>query len=99
MFTTGTQGQAYPLCPFCYNHPPFEDMPKGMTKLLAALMHLLHLDLRNLAAGCNACTHPTCEHSLINLGVGACECDGILVLDASRYECSRTCNAVTKAGG
>jgi DNA topoisomerase-3 len=30
MFTTGTQGQAYPLCPFCYNHPPFEDMPKGM---------------------------------------------------------------------
>lgn len=33
--------------------------------------------------GCNNCTHPTCQHSLSNLGVSSCiECErGILVLD------------------
>ncbi len=24
----GADGKTYPLCPFCYNHPPFEDAPK-----------------------------------------------------------------------
>jgi len=35
------------------------------------------------ALGCNNCTHPTCQHSLTNLGVSSCiECDkGVLVLD------------------
>lgn len=36
-------------------------------------------------SGCNSCTHPTCAHSLINLGVSSCiECDrGVLVLDCT----------------
>lgn len=36
-------------------------------------------------AGCNACTHPTCPHSMNALGVCACdECErGVLVLDAT----------------
>lgn len=35
--------------------------------------------------GCNACTHPTCPHSLTSLGVSNCvECDrGVLVLDCT----------------
>lgn len=39
--------------------------------------------MRAKLAGCNECTHPTCQHSLTNLGVAQCfECDwGILVLD------------------
>lgn len=28
-FTTGTKGRSYPFCPYCYNHPPFRDMPKN----------------------------------------------------------------------
>uniref|UniRef100_S4R9U9 Uncharacterized protein n=1 Tax=Petromyzon marinus TaxID=7757 RepID=S4R9U9_PETMA len=33
--------------------------------------------------GCNECTHPTCAHSLLALGVGQCvECEaGVLVFD------------------
>ncbi|XP_055640990.1 DNA topoisomerase 3-beta [Toxorhynchites rutilus septentrionalis] len=25
----GTKGKSYPLCPYCYNHPPFRDMVKN----------------------------------------------------------------------
>jgi DNA topoisomerase-3 len=28
--TTGTSGKGYALCPYCYNHPPFKEMKKGM---------------------------------------------------------------------
>lgn len=36
-------------------------------------------------SGCNNCSHPTCQHSLINLGVSACiDCEnGIFVLDCT----------------
>ncbi|XP_013414482.1 DNA topoisomerase 3-beta-1 [Lingula anatina] len=30
LWTTGSKGKSYPLCPYCYNHPPFRDMRKGM---------------------------------------------------------------------
>lgn len=30
LWTTGGKGKAYPLCPYCLNHPPFPDMRKGM---------------------------------------------------------------------
>lgn len=29
MHSTGSNGRSYPLCPYCYNHPPFENMSKG----------------------------------------------------------------------
>ncbi|XP_052821520.1 DNA topoisomerase 3-beta-1 isoform X2 [Octopus bimaculoides] len=29
LWTTGTKGKSYPLCPYCYNNPPFKDMRKG----------------------------------------------------------------------
>ena len=51
-------------------------------------------------SGCNSCVHPTCGHSLENLGVCTCiECDdGMLVLDESsapkwRMACN-VCNVV-----
>uniref|UniRef100_A0A182V738 DNA topoisomerase n=1 Tax=Anopheles merus TaxID=30066 RepID=A0A182V738_ANOME len=28
-WTNGAMGKAYPLCPYCYNHPPFRDMAKN----------------------------------------------------------------------
>ena len=29
LFSTGGEnGIAYPLCPYCFNHPPFEDVGK-----------------------------------------------------------------------
>ncbi|RHZ74167.1 hypothetical protein Glove_227g145 [Diversispora epigaea] len=30
LFSTGSKGVGYPLCPYCYNNPPFEDARKGM---------------------------------------------------------------------
>lgn len=29
VFSSGTKGRSYPLCPYCYNHAPFKDMPKN----------------------------------------------------------------------
>ncbi|XP_034671914.1 DNA topoisomerase 3-beta [Drosophila subobscura] len=26
-FSTGVKGKSFPFCPYCYNHPPFSDMP------------------------------------------------------------------------
>lgn len=59
--------QSFPLCPYCFNNPPFPDMRKQF--------------------GCNQCTHPTCQHALIQHGVCECvECEtGILVLDPTSY--------------
>lgn len=28
-WSAGSKGKSYPLCPYCYNHPPFPDMKKG----------------------------------------------------------------------
>eukprot|EP00039_Didymoeca_costata_P016971 m.310406 g.310406 ORF g.310406 m.310406 type:complete len:847 (-) comp16476_c2_seq4:74-2614(-) len=29
LWSSGTRGRTYPLCPYCYNHPPFEGSKKG----------------------------------------------------------------------
>ncbi|XP_070567600.1 DNA topoisomerase 3-beta-1-like [Ptychodera flava] len=29
LFSTGSKGKSYPLCPYCYSHPPFQSMRKG----------------------------------------------------------------------
>lgn len=28
-WSAGNKGKSFPLCPYCYNHPPFTDMKKG----------------------------------------------------------------------
>nr|XP_023502582.1 DNA topoisomerase 3-beta-1 isoform X3 [Equus caballus] len=30
LWSSGSRGKSYPLCPYCSNHPPFRDMKKGM---------------------------------------------------------------------
>lgn len=82
----GTDGKTYPLCPYCYNNPPFEDA------------HLLG-DKTNGGMPCSTCTHPTCRHSPSRQGVMGCpdeSCSGTLVLDpvgapSWRLDCSH-CN-------
>ncbi|CAK7348924.1 unnamed protein product [Dovyalis caffra] len=75
----GPEGKSFPLCPFCYNSPPFEgiDTLFGVSKTSSS---------GKLGKGtgmpCFLCPHPTCRHSLIAQGVCACpECNGMLVLD------------------
>ncbi|XP_010926666.1 DNA topoisomerase 3-beta isoform X3 [Elaeis guineensis] len=75
----GPDGKTFPLCPYCYNSPPFE----GIDKLFGALK-LGSSGKIGKGAGmpCFLCPHPTCQHSLISQGVCACpECSGTLVLD------------------
>ncbi|XP_039627490.1 DNA topoisomerase 3-beta-1 isoform X1 [Polypterus senegalus] len=80
LWSSGSRGKSYPLCPYCYSNPPFRDMKKGM--------------------GCNECTHPTCQHSLNNLGIGQCvECEhGVMTFDTTsgpkwKMACNK-CNVV-----
>jgi DNA topoisomerase-3 len=75
----GPEGKSFPLCPLCYNSPPFEgiDALFGASKTGSSGM-------LGKGAGmpCFLCPHPTCRHSLIAQGVCACpECNGTLVLD------------------
>ncbi|KAJ7297715.1 hypothetical protein O6H91_Y040400 [Diphasiastrum complanatum] len=73
----GPDGKSYPLCPFCYNHPPFE----GAGVLFGAAGKVGEKGSKG-GMPCNLCPHPTCRHSMIKQGVCACpECDGTLVLD------------------
>ncbi|CAN0870597.1 DNA topoisomerase 3-beta [Linum grandiflorum] len=77
----GPEGKSFPLCPYCYNNPPFE----GIDALFGAAKTDNSKD-RKLGKGagmpCFLCPHPTCRHSVIAQGVCACpECSGTLVLD------------------
>ncbi|GAB4851852.1 hypothetical protein Ancab_031251 [Ancistrocladus abbreviatus] len=74
----GPEGKSFPLCPYCYNNPPFEgiDTLFGAAKAGSAKLG------KGAGMPCFLCPHPTCRHSLIAQGVCACpECDGTLVLD------------------
>nr|CCC95488.1 unnamed protein product [Trypanosoma congolense IL3000] len=59
-------GKSFPICPNCYNNPPFEDTQmRGGRKLMA----------------CDECRHPTCSHSLATNYVADCvdqRCDGCM---------------------
>lgn len=82
----GKDGKTYPLCPLCYNSPPFEGA---------------HRVESGLGAGkggmpCATCPHPTCQHAPARTGVVPCpSCTGgTLVLDPVsapkwRLDCNR----------
>ncbi|XP_010247445.1 PREDICTED: DNA topoisomerase 3-beta isoform X1 [Nelumbo nucifera] len=75
----GPEGKSLPLCPYCYNSPPFE----GIDTLFGSLK-ISNSGNSTKGAGmpCFLCPHPTCRHSMISQGVCACpECNGTLVLD------------------
>uniref|UniRef100_A0A803LZK4 DNA topoisomerase n=1 Tax=Chenopodium quinoa TaxID=63459 RepID=A0A803LZK4_CHEQI len=74
----GPEGKSFPLCPYCYNNPPFE----GVDKLFGAPKTGPGKLGKGSGMPCFLCPHPTCPHSLIAQGVCACpECSGTLVLD------------------
>ncbi|KAG7995301.1 hypothetical protein I3843_01G102700 [Carya illinoinensis] len=75
----GPEGKSFPLCPYCYNSPPFE----GVDTLFGAAKTGSTGKLgKGAGMPCFLCPHPTCRHSLISQGVCACpECSGTLVLD------------------
>ncbi|KAM7277602.1 hypothetical protein ACFE04_004736 [Oxalis oulophora] len=75
----GPEGKSFPLCPYCYNNPPFE----GIDTLYGASKTGTSLKIgKGAGMPCFLCPHPTCRHSVITQGVCACpECSGTLVLD------------------
>ncbi|XP_021888952.1 DNA topoisomerase 3-beta isoform X1 [Carica papaya] len=92
----GPEGKSFPLCPYCYNSPPFE----GVERLYGATKTSSFGKLgKGAGMPCFLCPHPTCRHSLISQGVCACpECSGTLVLDPVsapkwRLYCN-TCNCL-----
>ncbi|XP_020409660.1 DNA topoisomerase 3-beta isoform X2 [Prunus persica] len=90
----GPDGKSFPLCPYCYNSPPFE----GIDTLFGAVKSGPSSQLgKGAGMPCFLCPHPTCRHSLIAQGVCACpECSGTLVLDpvsAPKWRlCCNMCN-------
>ncbi|KAK2121181.1 DNA topoisomerase 3-beta-1 [Saguinus oedipus] len=50
LWSSGSRGKSYPLCPYCYNHPPFRDMKKGQTPrgpLTLAFTALIGTEMRD----------------------------------------------------
>ncbi|XP_074383430.1 DNA topoisomerase 3-beta isoform X6 [Apium graveolens] len=75
----GPEGKSFPLCPYCYNNPPFEGIDTLFGASKAGSTGKLG---KGAGMPCFMCPHPTCRHSLIAQGVCACpECSGTLVLD------------------
>ncbi|GMH18631.1 hypothetical protein Nepgr_020472 [Nepenthes gracilis] len=92
----GPEGKSFPLCPYCYNNPPFEgiDTLFGATKAGSGKK-----TGKGAGMPCFLCPHPTCQHSVIAQGVCACpECSGTLVLDlisAPKWRlCCNLCNCL-----
>lgn len=91
---SGPDGKTYPLCPYCYNRPPFEEVEVS-TGIVGKG------DKGSKAGGmpCTSCPHPACRHSMVKQGVCACpECNGRLVLDPVsgpkwRLDCNK-CNCL-----
>ncbi|RNC47387.1 DNA topoisomerase 3-beta-1 [Trypanosoma cruzi] len=60
-------GKSFPICPNCYNNPPFEDIQKQR----GGRQHM----------ACDECRHPVCYHSLATNYVADCvdeRCDGCM---------------------
>ncbi|CAB1319263.1 unnamed protein product, partial [Coregonus sp. 'balchen'] len=100
LWTSGSRGKSYPLCPYCFSNPPFRDMKKGEGECVGGG----YVGVVSVGGmGCNECTHPSCQHSLNSLGIGQCvECEGgVLVLDPTsgpkwKMSCNR-CNVAQES--
>ncbi|GIL45930.1 hypothetical protein Vafri_3041 [Volvox africanus] len=88
---SGADGKTFPLCPFCFNNPPFEGVLKVGVEGAAG---------SKPGMPCSTCPHPTCPHALAYNGVFPCPnpgCSGgTAILDPVsapkwRLDCNR-CN-------
>ncbi|KAI8060150.1 DNA topoisomerase [Gongronella butleri] len=86
LYSTGSKGTGYPLCPYCYNHPPFENVPSKM-----GCNHCPH----------PTCTHSMVKNAVCPCpeSEGETQCAGSLILDATsapRWKLScNACNIVS----
>ncbi|CAG8432833.1 7321_t:CDS:10 [Diversispora eburnea] len=58
LFSTGSKSVGYPLCPYCYNHPPFEDARKVCSCQLESCNGQMVLDATSAPRwklSCNGC--------------------------------------------
>ncbi|KAJ2957588.1 hypothetical protein NQZ79_g6685 [Umbelopsis isabellina] len=87
LFSTGSKGIGYPICPYCYNNPPFEDMKKHMGCNHCPHPSCKHSMVKNAVGPC-----PESERDVD-------PCPGRLVLDATsapRWKLScNECNVVS----
>lgn len=61
-------GRTTPLCPLCYNEPPFEKL-SGIVN-----PHAQNMPVK--AVTCWECAHPTCKHGVASQGLMPCVADG-----------------------
>ncbi|KAI8379543.1 DNA topoisomerase [Radiomyces spectabilis] len=87
LYTTGSKGTGYPICPYCYNNPPFEDIAKGMS-----CNHCPHPTCPHSMVTNAICPCPESEREKD-------PCNGRLILDATsapRWKLScNECNVVS----
>ncbi|KAG0178163.1 DNA topoisomerase 3-beta-1 [Apophysomyces sp. BC1021] len=87
LYSTGSKGTGYPICPYCYNSPPFENITKGM-----GCNHCPHPTCPHSMVKNAVCPCPESEREVDS-------CKGRLVLDATsapRWKLScNECNIVS----
>ncbi|KAI8330027.1 DNA topoisomerase [Blakeslea trispora] len=87
LYSTGSKGTGYPICPCCYNNPPFENFQKGM-----ACNHCPHPTCQHSMVTNAVCPCPENENEKD-------PCQGSLILDATsapRWKLScNECNIVS----
>ncbi|XP_052797572.1 DNA topoisomerase 3-beta-1-like [Mya arenaria] len=64
LWTTGARGKTYPLCPYCFNNPPFKDMRKGM-----GCSECTHPTCAHSLAHTGVCECVECENGILVLDV------------------------------
>eukprot|EP00126_Sphaerothecum_destruens_P009187 Sdes_comp20457_c0_seq4m14676 len=55
LFSTGSKGKTFPLCPYCYNHPPFQEINKGMNCHTCPHQTCKHSLNHHRVANCEEC--------------------------------------------
>jgi len=68
VFQQGGESKVYTLCPYCYNNPPFEDVPGGMGCNSCRHPTCKHSLVHNRVC---ACQDPVCDGFLVLDPVGA----------------------------